>query len=92
MGERRRELILIHVGWRDSLVSNASTLVTFVGMIGIGVYFDSTAMQWVGGIVFMLSLFGRASTISGKNRMTVAKARKRLDEIEAEFHPKQEKE
>lgn len=77
------EVIIIHETVIQSWVHDASSAVMFVALIGIGVYLQSGAMQWAGAILGFLTISGQASTYINKNKMTVAQARKRLDEIEA---------
>ncbi len=68
----------------QSLVSDAITLATFAAMIGLGVFLQSDAMQWVGGLVFFLWALGRTKS----KRFTIAQARKFLDELETTHdHP-----
>jgi hypothetical protein len=45
----------------ESWVRDASTLALFVGLIGIGVFLESNAMQWTGAIIGFISLVARAS-------------------------------
>lgn len=80
--EAKRELIIIHddrfwlsVG-RD--VFSAGML---IALISVGVAVNSSALQWLGGIVWMMWLFARAQ--GRRHFMTVAEARTRLDEIDA---------
>lgn len=61
--------------WR-SVASDCVTLLTLVSMIGLGVLLKSEAMQWVGAIVFFLSLMARFR--SGYPRMTPQEAADRL--------------
>lgn len=77
------EVIIIHETVIQSWVRDASSVVMFVALIGIGVYLQSGAMQWAGAIIGFITIIGRAGGYSHRNKMTVAQARKRLDEIEA---------
>jgi hypothetical protein len=56
-----------------------------IGVIGVGVVVDSTAMQWAGFIVLSLLV---VSAVAGQYRrdfdLTIEQARARLDEIEAQ--------
>jgi hypothetical protein len=79
----KREVICIVKNWQDTLLHDLASIATFVVMLGTGVYLDSTAMQWIGGFMWLLWFFGLATAIQNKSRMTIAQARKRLDELDA---------
>lgn len=78
-----QEIIIITESARESWSRDASTVVAFVTMIGIGVFLESTALQWVGAILGFLHIIGRATRLFKDNRYTIEQARKRLDELEA---------
>lgn len=77
------EVVIVRESLATSLAKDAGTLVLLVSLVGIGVLLKSNALQWVGAVLGMLWLLGRAIASFNKSRMTVAQARKRLDEIEA---------
>lgn len=74
------EVIIIRETAVQSVVSDAVTLATFSAMIGIGIWMDSAAMQWVGGIFFFCWILARRKA----PRLTIKEARQRLDELERE--------
>ena len=65
-----------------SLLSDACTVISFVAMIGIGVLLESSAMQWVGALMWMMAVIGKAALISSKQRYTISEARSELDKLE----------
>ncbi|MCO5072082.1 MAG: hypothetical protein M9944_12830 [Rhizobiaceae bacterium] len=77
------EVVIVNESLATSLAKDAGTLVVLVSMAGIGVLLESTALQWVGAILGFIWLLSRATSAFSKSRMTIAQARKRLDEIEA---------
>lgn len=77
------EIILVHETVAQAWGRDASSVVGFVTIIGIGVYLESSAMQWVGAILGFITIVGRAISFGNSNKMSVSQARKRLDEIEA---------
>ena len=79
-----REVIVVVKNWPDTILHDLASVATFVVMIGTGVYLESTAMQWIGGLMWLLWVVSFASIVAKKGRMTIAQARKRLDELEAE--------
>lgn len=54
-------------------------------VIGTGALMDSAAMQWLGFVVIIFVALAAAAHETRKNsRLTIAEARRRLDEIERE--------
>ena len=78
------KVIIIRETWAQSLISDLGTLAMFCAMLGLGVWLDSAAMQWVGGVLFLFAVISFATAKSNGNRCTIAEARTRLDEMEAE--------
>lgn len=66
-----------------SISRDVFSVVSLVAVIGLGVYLQSSAMQWVGAIIWFLMLASKVSGIKEKSEMTIQEARKFLDEIEA---------
>lgn len=77
---KKPEIIIIRETMLQSWISDASSVVGFLALIGIGVYLESNAMQWAGAILGFITICGKA--FERDKRMTVAEARKRLDDIE----------
>lgn len=71
--------IILHESTLQSWIRDASTFATFAGLIGIGVYADSGAMQWAGFFIAVMTVFSRA----GKHirRMTIPEARAYLETL-----------
>lgn len=76
-------LILIRESAKESWLRDMSTLATFLSLIGIGVFLDSGAMQWIGAVIGFLSIGGRASGVRKQATMTIEQARAKLDEMES---------
>lgn len=56
-----------------------------VGVIGIGVWVGSAAMQWAGFLALLLLMLGAANAHSKRNKgLTPDEARARIDQIEKE--------
>jgi amino acid permease len=79
-----KQLILIREKVLESWLRDAGTFALFGSLIGIGVLLESVALQWVGAIIGFLTIFVKAATARKSHTMTIAQARKRLDELEAE--------
>ena len=71
---------------KDSVAKSiAKSLATFAMLwatIGFGVWAESSAMQWAGFILSALVIMGLVQRLHNDNRLTIAQARAKLDEIE----------
>lgn len=76
----KTEVMIIHETVLQSYLIDTSTFIMFAALIGLGVYLDSAAMQWVGALIGFVTIAGR---IARHGRMTIEQARKRLDELES---------
>ncbi len=65
------KIIFLRQSVTESILSDIATFVMVVGVIGIGRYLDSSAMQWVGFLLVTVVLIGKAVAV-GKDgpRMT----------------------
>lgn len=72
------EVIIVHETTLQSWMRDASTFALFVALISIGIFLDSTALQWVGAIVGFVAITARGTV--GK-RLSLEAARSRLDEL-----------
>lgn len=80
MRTSKPEIIIVHETAMQSYLVDSSTFVLFAALIGLGIFLDSTAMQWVGAIIGFLTI---AAKTNRHRRMTPDEARKRISEIEA---------
>jgi hypothetical protein len=64
-----RCVILLRESLLESVLSDLATLATVVGIIGIGRYLDSAAMQWCGFLMLCVIALGRVGRVAGKGRM-----------------------
>lgn len=78
------QVILLKESLLDSIIRDLVTFLTGAGLTGLGWWIGSDAMQWFGGVLFMLSVVARTAGLASTNRLTISEARKRLDEIEAD--------
>lgn len=83
MSETKKEIIILHETALQSWMRDASSVVMFVALIGIGVYLDSSAMQWVGAILGFLTIIGKASALHNKSKIMIEQARMKLAAIDA---------
>lgn len=61
-----KTVILLHESVKRSLLTDASTFVMIVSVIGIGWWLGSSAMQWAGFIMICIAMVGRASRLENK--------------------------
>lgn len=76
----KTEVIIVHETMLQSYLVDSSTFLLFAALIGLGLYLDSSALQWIGGLMGMITICARTLR---HDRLSIADARKRLDEIEA---------
>lgn len=75
-------IIFIRESMWQSIVSDTFTYGGLLAMIGVGVWLDSNALQWIAGLMWVLALGGRLRNESG--RMTLEQAKKKIEEWEQE--------
>lgn len=64
--KEKKVFIILTESRLDSWIRDASTFAMFVGLIGIGVYLESAALQWVGAACGFISIIARASGVGKK--------------------------
>lgn len=80
MIDRETHVIVLHETVLQSWARDAGSFAMIVGIIGVGVALDSSAMQWVGAVCAFLALIGRAS---GKTkRLTKAEAIEYIESLD----------
>lgn len=77
-------IILLRESWQSSLAKDAGTFAMLAGLIGLGVFVGSTALEWIGALMGMFWLVAKTMRTTDKYKFTIAEARKRLDELELE--------
>lgn len=77
------EILIIHETMAQSMVRDASTVAMFFSLVMVGIWLESDVLQWVGAIIGFIVIVLNAVRLAMGAKMTVAEARKRLDEIEA---------
>jgi len=77
-----KKIILIRETSLQSWLHDASTFVLVVALVGIGIYLESTPLQWIGAIMAFITISVRAAGLKEKNSFTVDEARVRLEELD----------
>lgn len=68
--------------WK-SIARDTYSFVTLLSMVGIGWLIDSAALQWIGGMMWILFTLARVSKAATDRRMTISEAREYLDKLES---------
>ena len=66
----------------QSWARDASSFALFTALIGVGVYLDSSAMQWAGFMCAVIILANQGMKLVPK--LTITEAREYLDKLEAD--------
>ena len=77
-----KTVILLKESFADSCKRDVVLVLTVCVPIGLGVFLQSSAMQWAGFILAAFYSIGRVGRIIKDNSLTIAQARAKLDEIE----------
>ena len=79
----KTKLVLIYETPLQSWISDAGSFLTAVSLIGVGVWLDSSAMQWTGAALFFLTLTARGS---GHKRDLIKTPQQAADWLAATFN------
>lgn len=77
----KRTIIILRESVVGSLFRDAGSFCVVAGLIGVGVWVGSTAMQWAGFVMGAFYIMARGSKVA--NHLTIPEARKLLDKLEA---------
>ncbi len=83
MSFKDTKVIVLKENIWNSWARDFGTFLTFTGLISIGVFLESSVLQWVGAIIGFFAIACRSIAFFNKQKVTVAQARKILDELEA---------
>jgi hypothetical protein len=75
----QKEFIFVHESMKDSIIKDAVTFVMVVGVIGVGVWAESSAMQWAGFL--MLGLVALARSVNNRAFMTPEQAYEHIQKL-----------
>lgn len=78
-----QKILLVHESFAQSVMKDVISAVTLLSMVGVGVWIDSSAMQWVAGIIWLLWMVGKSASYAKNSVFSFDAARKRIDEWEA---------
>ncbi|CAN7597828.1 hypothetical protein [Bosea sp. LjRoot237] len=76
-------VILISETVLQSWARDVFMFATLTSLVAVGWFLESAAQQWVAALMGFLAICVRASGRTKAARMTIAEARKKLDELES---------
>lgn len=83
--ERHPErIILVRENFMESVKRDLFSFTVVVAMVGVGRLIDSDALEWIGGILALLVIFGKASAFGKSSKMTLEQAEQKIREWRAE--------
>ena len=71
---------IVHENLKESVASDCFTFGMLVGVVLVGKWVDSDALQWIGGLMVIFGVISK--TFYKFPKMTIDQARSKLDEIE----------
>lgn len=81
MSTKDTKVIIIREAVWKSWARDLGTFLTFFGLIYIGIFLDSGAMQWVGAILGFIVIACRSLSFFNNQKVSIAEARKLLDDL-----------
>lgn len=78
----KTKVIVIRETWKESIISDTYSYLIAISMMVPGYLLDINALQWLGAVMFIITLLAMGA--NSKVKMTVAEARDYLDKLEEE--------
>lgn len=75
------KLVIIDDRLPLSIARDLVSIGTLTAAVGLGVWLDSVALQWIAGILWILIVIGKGLKLK-EDKYTIAQARTKLDELE----------
>lgn len=69
--------------WK-SIASDAVSTFILLATVGLGWFLDSTALQWIAGIIWFLGMIGKLEGRKKQGKMTISEARDFLNKLEGD--------
>lgn len=76
------EVIVIRESLGESIAKDVSSVAALTAAVSLGVWLESSAMQWIGGVLWIIAIVSRLLRLLKDNRMSIEEARAFLDELE----------
>ena len=86
MNEKPTHIVIVDDRFWMSAGRDAVSFAVFVAMVGLGVFLESSAMQWVGAILWFIWILSKAASVEKRFKKTIPEARAYLDKIEGKQH------
>jgi hypothetical protein len=83
-----REYIILRESPMESIIKDVGSVVSLSAAVWLGVYLQSTALQWIAGIIWIFVIVGAVTKYFRDNSyQTLDAARRRLEQLAAERDP-----
>jgi predicted MFS family arabinose efflux permease len=79
-----KEVIFLHESVGASFVKDVVSVGMLIGAVGVGIYLDSTVLQFVAAVMWLLVIFANGFREMKNHTFSIEELRARLDEVEAE--------
>jgi hypothetical protein len=70
------KFVIIRESFWRSIVTDAITFMMVFSLVGIGIWLNSTPLQWIGGLMSMVTIMAQA--VPNRKRMTIEEAKEYL--------------
>lgn len=81
MADKEPLIIIVHETVMDSVLCDIGTFSCLTLCTGVGYVLGIPALEWIGGLFFVVMFTSRMITLGYKHRYTPEQAQARLDEI-----------
>jgi len=86
MSEKPTHIVIVDDRLWMSAGRDAVSFAVFFAMVGLGVFLQSSAMQWVGAMLWFLWIISKAASVEKRFKKTIPEARAYLDMLEGKRH------
>lgn len=76
------EVIIIRESLGESIAKDVASVAALTAAVSLGVWLESSAMQWIGGVLWIIAIVSRLLRLLKDKRMSIEDARAFLDELE----------
>lgn len=87
MSDDQPKIIILHETAIQSWLRDIGSAAAAIALIGTGVWAGSSAMQWVGAILFFLLLIARSVRLGNTQRLNLREAENVIRELRRRHEP-----
>jgi hypothetical protein len=82
MTEKTKMIAIVDDRLWKSVLSDITTVSSLFFIVGMGLVLDSSALQWIGALMWIVWCIARMSKTTRESRMTIQQAREFIDALE----------